>query len=229
MNRPRYAVSPAALTQHNARLPVSGRRGEPWLRPLSSPVLNPVWFVLFCRPRAEDRVAEGLDQLGYRVFLPKETVWVRVPDHKRVKGQPTKRRQERPLFARYVFVGLEPDRHSILPARSVEGVSDVVAVRGEPLRVPAATIGRMQAAAAAKDHDQTAREAETLARLLGQEFTIPDGPFQGFLATVMRIGKRDVELEVEHAGGSGGSGPTGPTGRRLRLKMGLDAVREAQA
>lgn len=217
MSQPRYVVSPDALSEHYVRLlkPITWRR--PGLRALPSPVLDPTWFVLFVRPRAEDKVADELLGLGYRVFLPKETVWVRVPDHKRVKGQPTKRKVERPLFARYVFLGLEPDKHSFAPARAVEGVSDVVAVKGEPLRVSAATIARMQAAADTGDHDQTAREAAALARLLGQEITIPDGLFRGFLATVMRLGKRDVDLEIEHEG------------RRLRVTMGIDAVREAQA
>lgn len=187
-------------------------RLRPRARPLVRPVINPTWFVVATNPKCEEKAREGLEALGYRAFLPMETIWVKIPRHRQKPKCPKKERVERPLFRGYLFLGLDRGIHSFEPAHLTDGVADIIRNNGEYLPVPRGTIESMMKAIETGDHDKTKQEAERLAQLLGQQITIPDGLFLGFLATVMRITKKGVDLEVQSEG------------QRLKITMGLEVL-----
>lgn len=200
------------LTPEQRLAAVSSRWNTMLKKPLGSPVTAPRWFVVYTDPRGEERAVGGLRSLGYAVFAPVETVWRKIPEHKRLPNGPKKEKRCQPLFPRYIFVGLHVGEHSLLPARATDGVADIVTVAGRPVEVSPALIARMQASVGSSDYDQTAKEADALAKLLGQQIQIPEGLFAGFMATVLRIARKTVEVEVSSAG------------RKFRLTMGLELI-----
>jgi len=95
------------------------------------------WYVAYTGVAAELRVAEDLQDRGYPVFLPQHEVWVR-RRCKRVK-------RVRPLFPRYLFVGIDsPD--DLFDPRDVDGMQAMLAVDGMPLKVPPGVIAGLRAA-----------------------------------------------------------------------------------
>lgn len=197
----RYRIDPTGLEAHYARLMESRlHKIHGIAQPLSSPVVEPVWHVVFTNPRCEERAAKGLLELGYRVFVPKERVWVKIPKHRQKKGQPKKKPADRALYPRYVFIGLEPARHSLLPAKRTDGVADIVSIYGKPLTVPKDMIEKLSG----ERHDEIAREADAFAAfirsIVGKEAIVENGPFAGLVVTVERVAKRQAAVEAKIMG-----------------------------
>lgn len=86
------------------------------------------WYAVCCKPRQEAIAEENLLRQGYRTYLP------RVCNTRRRKGQWISTVE--PLFPRYLFIRVDPTRHSISPVRSTRGVSSLVRYCGMPAAVP---------------------------------------------------------------------------------------------
>lgn len=63
------------------------------------------WYVVQTYPRSEDRVAERLRREGYKVYLPKMRQRMIHRKHRRNLGI-----RYFPLFTRYLFVGVRPNK-----------------------------------------------------------------------------------------------------------------------
>lgn len=86
-----------------------------------------VWYAVHTRARAEATAAEHLRRQGYAVYLPLERVWVR---HARRRTM-----VKRPVFPRYLFVGVDRDTMPWRPILSTVGVADVVRAGEQPTEV----------------------------------------------------------------------------------------------
>jgi len=86
------------------------------------------WYAVCCKPRQEAVAEENLLRQGYRTYLP------RIRNTRRRAGQWIDKVE--PLFPRYLFICVDPARHSTAPVRSTRGVSGLVRHCGLPAAVP---------------------------------------------------------------------------------------------
>jgi transcription antitermination factor NusG len=163
-------------------------------------------------PKCEERARAGLDALGYATFLPKETVWARVPKHRQKPGHPKKVKVERPLFPGYLFFGLDKGVHPFEPVRLTDGVYSILMNAGEYLALPAGLIDGMIEKQERGEHDKTIKLAEKLAELIGANITVPEGHLAGFVATIKKATEKGVDCEVIH------------NGKRITVRLGLETV-----
>lgn len=140
---------------------------------------GPLWHVIYTAPRAERRVLEGIgEELKYEVYLPVE----------RLRGNKPDTSIERPLFARYLFVQVDPYRQDWQPLLDIDGVSDVLRNNNIPSHVPAAWIEAIRKAEAVGIFDRTTRLPRDLN--IGDIVRVEEGPFAGHRAVIQEfIGK----------------------------------------
>ena len=95
------------------------------------------WYLVYSKARQEDLAAQGLEEQGYVVYLPK------------LKAR--RRRSQgmvdviQPLFARYLFVALIAPGQSISPVQNTAGVSNLVRFSVGYAPVPQGLIEALQA------------------------------------------------------------------------------------
>lgn len=90
------------------------------------------WYAVHTRPASEAKAAEHLGRQGYSTYLPHYRRWVR---HARRRVAVL-----RPLFPRYLFVGIDRAVMNWRPIRSTIGVAGVVCGGDEPVPVAHAVI-----------------------------------------------------------------------------------------
>jgi len=204
-NLPRLQLSANPGQVHYARAQIRPRA-------LRTPVVSPTWYVVLTNPKCEERARAGLDALGYATFLPKETVWARVPKHRQKPGQPKKVKIERPLFPGYLFFGLDKGVHPFEPVRLTDGVYSIMQNNGEYVPMPEGAIDRMREAEERGEHDRTMKLAEKMAELIGRQITVPEGHLAGFVATIRKATEKGIDCEVIH------------NGMRITVRLGLETV-----
>ena len=122
--------------------------------------------------RCERRAEMGMKQRGLSVFLP--NVWV--------ESLHLKRCYQRPLFPRYLFIGM--DRPLFGAVRDTDGVERIlVGSTGAPLQVPAAFLESLQRI---QNGEEEGPEAATREKSLepGEMVRIIEGPLTGLLAEI---------------------------------------------
>lgn len=97
------------------------------------------WCVVQSQPHREALATDHLERQGYRVCLPRIARTVR---HAR-----RTRRVLRPLFPRYFFVAIDPDRDLWRAVRGTIGVSALVMAGERPCPLPAGVVEAFVAAA----------------------------------------------------------------------------------
>lgn len=86
------------------------------------------WYAVLTQARSEAKALHNLHRQGYEAYLPQ---FLRIRRHaRRVDRVPA------PLFPRYLFVRMDPERTQWRPIRSTFGVVDIVCHRGGPVPVP---------------------------------------------------------------------------------------------
>ncbi len=139
------------------------------------------WYLVYTKPKEEERALLNLERQGYRCYLPRITVERCAKSGFVLKASP--------LFPRYIFVQipehlLEP---SWVPIRSTLGVSNIVLFGGLPAQVPLSLIDALKALEA-HTHDVP---RELFAS--GEHVMITSGPFSGIEAVFkMRRGSDRV-------------------------------------
>lgn len=149
------------------------------------------WYAIRSATRQEKRAEASLRELGFEVYLPRETRWHR-SGRRRVA-------LETPLFVGYLFVALEaPEPFSVV--READGVHNLVGIRGTPQPIADKFIEVFNAAEARGEFDRTLGVAHGPYRP-GQEVAIVKGKFTDWPATVVRMtGPERVELLVRAFG-----------------------------
>lgn len=87
------------------------------------------WYVIYTKPRQEERALENLERQGYDCYLPTLAV-ERIRRGKQCV-------MVEPMFARYLFIHLDDggEGKSWTPIRSTKGVSRLVTFGGQAARV----------------------------------------------------------------------------------------------
>lgn len=153
------------------------------------------WFVAYTAPRQERRAAQSLRDERVTVYeaLARD----------RVKHARKTAVVDRPIFPRYIFIGFPPMNRAFGLARACDGVQCLVSVEGQPLRVRAGLLERIEsalqsAADLAEYRDAlNARGAPTHDVDVGDQVRVKSGPFQGFSAMVSALlGAEAAEIEL---------------------------------
>lgn len=85
------------------------------------------WYAVYTQPNSEEKAVEHLSRQGYDAYLPR---------HRRIIRHARRRTLAlRPLFPRYLFVGLDRLTQQWRPIRSTSGVVGLVASGDEPVPV----------------------------------------------------------------------------------------------
>ena len=128
------------------------------------------WYVIYTKPRQEQRALLNLEQQGFECYLPL------------IKVEKFHQRKlllvAEPLFARYLFIRLDVNKSgkSWSPIRSTKGVSRLVAFGNEPLRVEDDLIQQLRA-----QHDVLVKQPQRLFEP-GEHLLVTEGPFSGIEA-----------------------------------------------
>lgn len=173
------------------------RRGERHQYARAREVGAGQWALIQTRPAAEVRVAAALKLRApaLDVYVPMETVWRRSAHRKAP--------HRRPLIRGYVFAAMEDGDLALV--HEIEGAVCFVTSGGRPARIGPAFVTGLREAEAAGRFDKTRRERPVLGerRKVGETVRITRGPFEGVVATVVKLkGARRVQLLLSLLGGS---------------------------
>ncbi len=130
-------------------------------------MLSAYWHVIHTKPRQEQRALLNLQQQGYTCYLPL------LATEKLRRG--TKAVVQEPLFARYLFLQVDPAKtgQSWGSIRSTLGVSRLVTFGAEPAKASTELIDSLRTTSASA-HAQPTRLFTT-----GDRVQIKEGPFMG--------------------------------------------------
>lgn len=155
------------------------------------------WYAAFTQPQAESGAAQQLRNQGFEVFLP---LCRRVRRHAR--------RNEtvlRPLFPRYLFVAIDPERQRWRSVNGTRGVIRLVCQGDAPAVVPPGVVERLQVRSGV---DSVVPLDALTALEQGQELLVTAGPFAGHtgryesftadqrVMLLLHLLGRDVEIAV---------------------------------
>lgn len=126
------------------------------------------WYAVCCKPRQEAVAEENLLRQGYQTYLP------RICNTRRRKGQWVSKAE--PLFPRYLFIRVDPARHSIAPVRSTRGVSSLVRYCGMPATVPEKVIETIMRRV---DADPSLHHNNRPLFCAGEQIRLVEGPLAG--------------------------------------------------
>jgi len=135
-----------------------------------------IWIAAYTAPNSEIAVRDAITALGYPVLLPTGMVEMM---HARRKMM-----VDRPVFPRYVFVGV-PHGRSWYPLKSVTGVSGVLSSNSEPQslnpRAVALLRAAMEADAFTEEKAVPFKAGDKVEVLIGQT------PVEAFVESVTRL------------------------------------------
>lgn len=126
------------------------------------------WYAICCKPRQELIAQENLLRQGFHVYLPRMQI------RKRSRGKWMVAVE--PLFPRYLFIRVDPDRHSTAPVRSTRGVVGLVRFGGQPAVVPDDVI---EALLQREDEATGLRQDSRTLFRAGESVKLMEGPFAG--------------------------------------------------
>jgi transcriptional antiterminator RfaH len=126
------------------------------------------WFAVCCKPRQEAVAEENLLRQGFHVYLP------RIRVRKRYRGQWNDAVVV--LFPRYIFIKVDPLRHSTAAVRSTRGVVGLVRFGGQPAVVPDAV---MDALRQREDAVSGLHQDNLPLFCAGESVRLVDGPLTG--------------------------------------------------
>lgn len=129
------------------------------------------WYLIYTKKGREQVATEQLQRQGFCVYLP------RIELQRRRRGQ--WRPVIEPLFPRYLFLQINPDRDSMAPIRSTIGVSSIVRFGTSPCEVPPTVIDYLKQR---EDRQSGVIPSERPALVPGQRVEIATGPFAGLQA-----------------------------------------------
>ena len=135
---------------------------------------NERWFLVHTQPNGERKAELHLGAQGFRAYLPQI--------QKTIRHARQLRTVRAPLFPRYMFLILDPDRDRWLSVRSTVGVSSLFTCEDRPVPVPK---GVVEALIAHTDEANLTRFDAALTT--GQTVRILSGPFADLVGTLERL------------------------------------------
>ena len=150
------------------------------------------WHVAYTRVRREASARIDLLDRGYEVLF---LHYLGAVTHARRTRQVLK-----PLYPRYLFVGVSPGQ-SLYGAAEVPSVAAVLRNGDQPLEVPSAVIEELRGRCGPSGLIAAPRARERRRWGRGERVRIAEGPLMGFMATVAQDGGHAVRVWVEALGG----------------------------
>jgi len=170
-----FKISPAPGQAHYASAPLAG--GD--------------WYAVHTKAQCERLTSDALLRKGFPVYLPMVTKKIRHARQEQIVA--------RPLFHRYLFVSLDPDRPLFSEVRKTHGVEWLVTNLGKPVLIPSKAIERIRQAEEEGLFDET--RPKPRAELLfkpGDSVRLLDGPFQDFVAVILSLpSERRIEVILD--------------------------------
>lgn len=204
--------------------PTITQRALASMRPIRAPAPEVIilpepasWMVVRAEPRREEVAKEWLELEGFRVYLPKQKVFVLPPRNTLSKRQ---RRQwlgrgkwePRPWLPGYLFVA-GPGRMSVRDLHSLSGVVGPIFFGEELACISAAGIAHIRKREASETLDVYAGRTPFPFQV-GEEVRVNDGALSGCNAEIERI---ESNQEVVHL-------LTNIMGRKVRVQVGGDQI-----
>jgi len=132
------------------------------------------WYAAYTQPNGEGKAVEHLARQGYSVYLPRYRRTVR---HARRRALVL-----RPLFPRYLFVGLDRLTQRWRPIRSTCGVVGLVASGDEPVPVASGIVDSLRR----QESDGAFDLLSPLQRLrAGDAVRVTEGPFADLVGRLL--------------------------------------------
>ncbi|HAW94465.1 MULTISPECIES: transcription/translation regulatory transformer protein RfaH [unclassified Arsukibacterium] len=128
------------------------------------------WYLLYCKPRQEQRAQQHLANQGFSSFVPVLTV------NKLKAGKQVKVTE--PMFPRYLFLQISSEQLNLSTIRSTRGVTDFVRFGQQLAQVPNSLITTLSQQQMA----QQQQEDQNQPFKPGDELTVLNGPFSGIQA-----------------------------------------------
>lgn len=128
------------------------------------------WYLLYCKPRQEQRAQQHLANQGFQSFVPLLTV------NKLKAGKQVKVTE--PMFPRYLFLQINSDQLNLSTIRSTRGVTDFVRFGQQLAQVPEALIKSLSQ----QQRLQQQQEDQNQPFKTGEPLTVLNGPFSGIAA-----------------------------------------------
>ena len=143
------------------------------------------WYALYTKPRKEQKIAQQLEQLGFKIYLPLKTEIRQWSDRKK--------KIVSPLFSSYVFIQIEESKRQ--EVFIIDGVLNYVFWLGKPAVIRDEEMELMR-----REIDQPNSEVFVYSLKKGEEFELQDGVFKGQLATVEHISNQKTHLFLPSLG-----------------------------
>ncbi|KKO47877.1 transcriptional regulator [Arsukibacterium sp. MJ3] len=128
------------------------------------------WYVLYCKPRQEQRAQQHLANQGFNSFLPLITI------NKIKAGKQLKVTE--PMFPRYLFLQMGSEQLNLSTIRSTRGISDFVRFGMQLAQVPASLITALNQ----QQQILQQQENQNVPFKAGDALTVINGPFSGIQA-----------------------------------------------
>jgi transcriptional antiterminator RfaH len=134
------------------------------------------WYAAYTQPNAEAKAVEHLQRQGYLAYLPRYRRYVR---HARRQSLVL-----RPLFPRYLFVGIDRLVQRWRPVRSTVGMVGLVASAEEPVPVAAAIVAALRAQESGGAFDLVSPTQRLRA---GDDIRVTEGPFADLVGRLLGV------------------------------------------
>jgi len=151
------------------------------------------WHVVYTGPGGEATAKRALEAAGYETFFPSYMVRARIRNGRRFIAT------EKPLFPRYIFLGLLNGQGLYVAANTI-GVQSILSGPDGPEEVSASAINEIRARCAAESK-QAAQEPKNPGHRPpkipeGSQINIIDGPLKGLPGQVERDDGKSPHIEI---------------------------------
>ena len=145
---------------------------------------KPQWFLIYTKPRQEERAKENLENQGFETFLP-------MIAYEKIK-QP-KLYSLKPLFPRYLFTKFNIEKNNWVHIKSTRGVSHVITFGDKLTEVPDSVVDFLKTKV--DDHNVIKLKVTRPVFQKGDKLVIKKGVFQGKEAKFLSMtGKERVRV-----------------------------------
>lgn len=135
---------------------------------------NERWFLVHTQPKSERKAEMHLGAQSFRTHLP--TI------QKTIRHARQLRTVRAPLFPRYLFLILDPQRDRWLSVQSTVGVSSLITCDDRPIAVPQGIVETL-----IENTDEANLTLFNRGLVAGQSVRILRGPFADFVGTLERL------------------------------------------
>jgi len=146
--------------------------------------IKPQWFLIYTKPREEERAKENLENQGFETFLPM------------IASEKIKQPQSfslKPMFPRYLFTKFNIEKNNWVHIKSTRGVSDVITFGDKLTGVPDSVVDFLKTKV--DDHNVIKLKVTRPEFQKGDKLVITKGVFQGKEANFLSAtGKERVRI-----------------------------------